>query len=146
MRANECNYPAHKLEFLALKWAVCDKFHDYLDGNKFIVRTDNNPLTYVLTTAKLDATGHRWLAALSSYNFKFQYRSGRNNRDADALSRLLALDQEVLFNDAVKEICQSVLASPQEAPAVECVLVAQNMSIDSHEASTDSGSDLSEID
>ena len=94
----------------------------------------------------MDATGHRWLAALSSYNFQFQYGSGRNNRDADALSRLLALDKEVLFNDAVKEICQSVLASPQQAPAVECVLVAQNMSIDPDEASTDSGSDLSQID
>ena len=31
--------------------------------------TDNNPLTYVLTTAKLDATGQRWVAALSAYNF-----------------------------------------------------------------------------
>ena len=61
-------YTAHKLEFLALKWAVCDKLSDYLYGSKFTVRTDNNPLTYVLTTAKLDATGHRWLAALSSYN------------------------------------------------------------------------------
>ena len=64
LRASECNYPAYKLEFLALKWAVCYKFHDNLFGNKFTVRTDNNPLTYVLTTAKLDATGHRWLAAL----------------------------------------------------------------------------------
>ena len=69
LRASECNYPAHKLEFLALKWAVSDKFHDYLYGSKFTVRTDNNPLRYVLTTAKLDATGHRWLAALSSYDF-----------------------------------------------------------------------------
>ena len=69
LRANEYNYPAHKLKFLALKWAVCDKLHDYLYGNKFTVRTDNNPLTYVLTTAKLDATGHRWLAVLSNYNF-----------------------------------------------------------------------------
>ena len=52
LRASECNYPAQKLEFLALKWAVCDKFNDYLYGSKFKVRTDNNPLTYVLTTAK----------------------------------------------------------------------------------------------
>ena len=28
LRTSECNYPVHKLEFLALKWAVCDKFHD----------------------------------------------------------------------------------------------------------------------
>ncbi|KAI4897021.1 hypothetical protein NFI96_032121, partial [Prochilodus magdalenae] len=44
------NYPAHQLEFLALKWAVVDKFHDYLYGVKFTVRIDNNPLTYILTS------------------------------------------------------------------------------------------------
>ena len=84
---SETNYPAHKLEFLALKWAVTDKFHDYLYGNNFKVVTDNNPLTYVLTSAKLDATGHRWLAALSAYNFTLEYRSGKLNGDADGLSR-----------------------------------------------------------
>ena len=88
LRPSERNYPAHKLEFLCLKWALCDKFHDYLYGNFFEVRTDNNPLTYVTTTAKLDATGHRWLASLSNYNFKLSYRSGILNRDADGLSRI----------------------------------------------------------
>ena len=57
LKPSEKNYPAHKLEFLALKWAICEKFRDYLYGSKFEVLTDNNPLTYVLTTAKLDATG-----------------------------------------------------------------------------------------
>ena len=56
---SERNYPVHKLEFLTLKWAITDKFHEYLYGADFQVFTDNNPLTYVLTTAKLDATGHR---------------------------------------------------------------------------------------
>lgn len=51
----ENNYPAHKLEFLALKCAVVDKLHDILYGTKFEVRTDNNPLTYVLTSAQPDA-------------------------------------------------------------------------------------------
>ena len=55
----ERNYPAHKLEFLALKWAVMDRFHEYLYGGQFDVYTDNNPLTYILTYAKLDATGQR---------------------------------------------------------------------------------------
>ena len=41
----ERNYPVHQLEFLALKWATVDKFHDYLYGVRFNVRTDNNPLT-----------------------------------------------------------------------------------------------------
>lgn len=48
---SERNYPTHKLEFLALKWAVCEKFNDYLYGSSFTVLTDNNPLTYILTSA-----------------------------------------------------------------------------------------------
>ncbi|RXN35730.1 Retrovirus-related Pol polyprotein from transposon 412 [Labeo rohita] len=84
---SESRYPAHKLEFLALKWAVVEKFNDYLYGSQFTVMTDSNPLTYVLSTAKLDATGYRWLSALSTYNFKLQYRSGKQNMDADGLSR-----------------------------------------------------------
>ena len=88
-----------------MKWAVCDNFNDYLYGNKFTGRTDNNPLTYVLTTAKLDATGHRWLAALSSYNFSLVYRAERINNDADALSRLPSTDKETLFNDLIRAVC-----------------------------------------
>ena len=37
--------------------AITDKFHEYLYGTEFQVFTDNNPLTYILTTAKVDATG-----------------------------------------------------------------------------------------
>ena len=59
----ERNYDAHKLEFLALKWAVTDRFHEYLYGATFEVFTDNNPLTYILSTAKLDEMGHRWVAS-----------------------------------------------------------------------------------
>ena len=88
---SEKNYPVHKLEFLALKWAVTEKYHDCLYGNTSTVLTDNNPLTYVLTSAKLDATGHRWIAALASYNFSIMYRSGSSNANARGLSRLLGL-------------------------------------------------------
>ena len=84
----ESNYPAHKLEFLALKWAVCEKFHEYLYGSKSSVFTDNNPLTYVLTSAKLDACGQRWVAKLANYNFSIRYRCGVSNTEADALSRI----------------------------------------------------------
>ena len=56
---SEKNYDAHKLEFLALKWSVTERFHEYLYGGHFEVYTDNNPLTYILTTIKLDATGQR---------------------------------------------------------------------------------------
>ncbi|KAL5021393.1 hypothetical protein ScPMuIL_000548, partial [Solemya velum] len=104
---SEKNYPAHKLEFLALKWAVTEKFQDYLYGHKFTVLTDSNPLTYVLSTAKLDATGHRWLAALAAYNFNIKYRPGVNNSDADALSRLCEVN-----TDSVSAICQMINCQP----------------------------------
>ena len=81
---SEKNYPVHKLEFLALKWAITDKFHEYLYGSQFQVYTENNPLTYVLTTAKLDATGHSWVAALSNYTFSIIYKPGKGHKDADA--------------------------------------------------------------
>ena len=84
----EAKYPAHKLEFLALKWTVTDRFHEYLYGGKFKVYTDNNPLTYILTTAKLDSTGKQWVASLANYDFKLFYKSGRTNIEADALSRI----------------------------------------------------------
>ena len=70
---SETKYPVHKLEFLCLKWAITEQFHEYLYGNTFDVYTDNNPLTYVLMTAKLDAMGHRWVASLANYNFHLHY-------------------------------------------------------------------------
>ena len=88
MSKSEKNYDAHKLEFLALKWSVTERFHEYPYGGEFEVYTYNNPLTYILTTAKLDATGQRWVASLANYSFKIFYRSGKLNVEADALSRI----------------------------------------------------------
>ncbi len=56
LSAAEQKYHIHQLEFLSLKGVVVEKFHDYLYGVKFTVVTDNNPLNYVLTTGKLNAT------------------------------------------------------------------------------------------
>lgn len=58
-----------------------------ISGASFVTCTDNNPLTYILTTAKLNSTGHRWLASLANYNFSLQYHPGKINIDADALSK-----------------------------------------------------------
>ena len=83
----EKNYPAHKLEFLAMKWAITDKFKDYLYNSSFKVITDNNPLTYVMKSARLDAVSSRWVSALSPFNFTIHYKAGYKNKDADMLSR-----------------------------------------------------------
>ena len=93
MNETEQRYHSNKQEFLALKWAVTEQFHEYLspygkNRNKFVVRTDNNPLTYIFSTANLDAAGQRWVAHLTSYNFALEYQKGKDNTVADFLSRM----------------------------------------------------------
>ena len=65
---------------------------------------DNNPLTYMLSTARLHATGHCCLAALASYDFDIKYHPGVNNADTDALSRLPAVHK----SQTVRAVCSSL--------------------------------------
>jgi len=113
---SEKNYSAFKLEFLALKWAITEKFSDYLVSQTFTVYTDNNPLTHILSSAKLEATGQRWVAALSDYNFSIVYRPGVNAADADTMSRyptrLLEEDSRQIEVDTVKAICNTIHTNP----------------------------------
>ncbi|RXN02811.1 Retrovirus-related Pol polyprotein from transposon 412 [Labeo rohita] len=121
---SESRYPTHKLEFLALKWSVTEKFSDYLYGNHFTVVTDSNPLTYILTSAKLDATSYRWLAALSTFSFKLLYRPGRQNGDADGLSRrphgMLADDlKSQKERERIQQFTQDHLSDPMNVNVVD---------------------------
>ena len=93
MNETEQRYHSNKQEFLALKWAVTEQFHEYLspyrkNWNEFVVRTDNNPLTYIFSSANLDAAGQRWVACLTSYNFSLEYQKGKDNTVADFLSQM----------------------------------------------------------
>lgn len=134
---SERNYPTHKLEYLALKWAICEKFHDFLYGTDFTVLTDNNPLTYVLTSAKLDAAGHRWLAALSTFRFNIKYRAGNANGDADGLSRrpqdAPREDEDFLQEkERISEMTQRILeGEKREIPAAVISAVCQHHSVSS---------------
>ena len=58
LMAHDKNYHSTKLKFLALKWAFTEHFKEYLPYQPFLVKTNNNPLTYIMTTPNLDGTGH----------------------------------------------------------------------------------------
>ena len=62
--------PSPKIGILSLNWAVTE---GYQESYMVILclYSNNNPLTYVLTTTKLDTTGHRCVAKLTKFNFMF---------------------------------------------------------------------------
>lgn len=139
----EKNYNLHsgKLEFLALKWSVCEKFRDYLFyAPHFTVYTDNNPLTYVMSMAKLNAAGHRWVGELADFRFSIKYRPGKVNVDADTLSRLpLDMDSyveecsEELNGDAIHAVWEgSEAAKKHDVAYVAALNLAQNSDSQAH--------------
>ena len=77
-------------------------------GGTFDVYTDNNPLTYVLTSVKLDATGQHWVASLTNYTFQLFYKMGKTNVEADALSRIRHEDYTQIILEVVKAITTAV--------------------------------------
>lgn len=95
-------------EILALKWAICERFRDYLyHAPHFVVYTDNNPQTYIL-----------WVAELADFNFIVKDRPGKQNADADGLSRMpLNIDQ--LMRQCTEEAQQDVISACVEAVAYQ---------------------------
>ena len=61
-------------------------FKKYLLYQPFLVKNDNNPLMYIITTPNLDATGQQWVGALAKFNFQLEYQKGQDNMVADMLS------------------------------------------------------------
>lgn len=51
-----------------------------------IVYTDDNPLTYMMSTAKLNAVGHCWVEQVADFHLEIKYKPGKLNVDADTLS------------------------------------------------------------
>ena len=127
LTAHEKNYHSTKLEFLALKWAIMEHFKEYLLYWPFLVRTDNNPLTYIMTTPNLDATGHQWIGVLAKFNFWLEYQKGWDKTVADVLSQIITcLDLE-----AMQYILDGVtLGATQRAEGCDPAMVEGNHNIE----------------
>ena len=89
-------YYSWKLEFLGLKWEICDHFRDYLYyAEHFDVYIDFNPLAYIKTSCKLNATGQRRVNELANFQFSLNYKPGIQNNVADSLSRFQKSSQDL---------------------------------------------------
>jgi len=100
LQGAELNYPVHDKELLAMKYALV-KFRVYLLGSTpFVIYTDHASLRTATKTPHLSQRMARWLSFFEEYNFTVEYKPGRENVLADALSRRpdLAATQERELN------------------------------------------------
>jgi hypothetical protein len=82
----ESNYSSYEGECLAAVWAV-QHFRHYLYGRRFILLTDHQPLSWLMTNEKLIGKLARWALILQEYDFEVIHRAGLQNLNADGLSR-----------------------------------------------------------
>ena len=83
---------------------MTEHFKEYLTYSPFVVQTDNNLLTYVLTMPNLDATEHRWVGALASFQFELEYQKSNDNGAADALSQVPISHSQQIVQSLLEEV------------------------------------------
>ncbi|GMF51336.1 unnamed protein product [Phytophthora fragariaefolia] len=87
LKAVEKNYPVHDKELLAMKYALV-KFRVHLLGQKpFVIYTDHASLRTATSSPYLSQRMAQWLSFFAEYNFTVEYKPGKQNILADALSR-----------------------------------------------------------
>ena len=86
LKPAERNYNTTELELLAIVWAV-ERFKPYLFGTVFELVTDHKPLIYLNSSASASSRLARWKLKLSDYSFDIRHKPGKDNVNADVLSR-----------------------------------------------------------
>ena len=64
------------------------QFRHYLLGRNFIVRTDHNSLTWLMSFKNIEGQLARWMEELSQFDMSIVHRAGKLHANADALSRI----------------------------------------------------------
>lgn len=105
LNESETNYSTIEKELLAIVWAT-KYFRPYLFGRKFKIVTDHKPLEWVMSLKDPNSRLTRWRLKLSEYDFNVVYKKGKNNTNADALSRVEICNEEV----------SSIIANPTDRP------------------------------
>ena len=86
LRPHERNYAVTKLELLAVVFAV-QYFRVYLEGSKFVIRTDHSALKLILHTKTLTPQLASFALILQNFQFDVEYVTGLSNCVPDCLSR-----------------------------------------------------------
>ena len=100
----ETKYSVIERELLAIVWSV-KHFRPYLYGRKFKLVTDHRPLTWLFSIKDPGSRLARWRLKLEEYDYEIQYKPGKINKNADALSRIKInyLHEVCTFNKETQE-------------------------------------------
>lgn len=82
----------------------------------------------MLTSAKLNATGHRWVAQLADFNFTIKYCPGKSNADADGLSRM-PLDIDKFMKQCTEQLQPDILRASVDGVMVESENPSEGMGL-----------------
>ncbi|GFX97419.1 retrovirus-related Pol polyprotein from transposon 297 [Trichonephila clavipes] len=83
----ERNYSTMERELAAIIFGLKLLKH-YLDGQKFIIETNHNPLRYLNRMGSTSPRLQRWALSLQPFNFEIKHKPGRLHGNADGLNRL----------------------------------------------------------
>ena len=86
LQGAQLNYPTHEKELYAIIRSLITWKH-YLEGQKFLICTDHHSINYLKTQPQISKRQARWVEIMAEFDFDIQYKPGRTNIVADALSR-----------------------------------------------------------
>ena len=122
LNSAERNYSQIEREVLAIVYGV-KKFHLYLLGRSFTLVTDHKPLTKILGSKTgipsiAAARMQRWALHLAGYQYRIQFKSSKENANADALSRLPVDSAKSSHSDEVPINMMSIKEFPVTASKI----------------------------
>ena len=82
------SYSATEKEAYAIHWAV-NYFRPYIHGRRFQLQTDHKALEYIFEGKTKNQKLLRWALSIQEFDFEVVYRKGKENGNADGLSRLV---------------------------------------------------------
>ncbi|POM72545.1 Reverse transcriptase-rnase h-integrase, partial [Phytophthora palmivora] len=128
LKAAERNNLVHDKELLAVKYALVKFRVHLLRPSPFVVYTDHAPLRTATNPPHLSQRMARWLSFFAEYNFRVEYKPGKLNVLADALSR--RPDYELAHADLYDRIRLAYQEDENYTPLVQFLSDGKDAKVD----------------